>query len=56
MKRVGYDADTQVYTYRDQDGSLWEGPAGQRYGVLKQRKTQRVYLMLFHANLSSWIF
>jgi hypothetical protein len=34
MKRVGYDADTQVYTYRDQDGSLWEGSPGQRYGVL----------------------
>ncbi len=34
MTRVGYDADTQVYTFRDQDGSLWEGPPGSRYGHL----------------------
>ena len=33
--RVGYDADTQTYTYKDSsDGSLWEGPAGSRYGKL----------------------
>ncbi|KAG4433977.1 hypothetical protein IFR05_010526 [Cadophora sp. M221] len=36
MKRVGYDADTQTYTYRDQDGSMWEGEPGARYGVLRQ--------------------
>lgn len=34
MLRVGYDADTQVYTFRDADGSLWEGPPGSRYGHL----------------------
>lgn len=32
MTRVGYDADTQVYTFRDTDGSLWEGPPGCQYG------------------------
>lgn len=32
MVRVGYDADTQVYTFRDSDGSLWEGPPGCQYG------------------------
>ncbi|PSR76865.1 hypothetical protein BD289DRAFT_167831 [Coniella lustricola] len=32
MVRVGYDADTQVYTFRDVDGSLWEGPPGCQYG------------------------
>lgn len=32
MVRVGYDADTQVYTFRDTDGSLWEGPPGCQYG------------------------
>lgn len=36
MRRVGYDADTQTYTYRDADGSLWEGPPGARYGKLTQ--------------------
>ena len=34
MTRVGYDADTQIYTYRDSDGSYWEGPPGSRYGTL----------------------
>lgn len=32
MVRVGYDADSQVYTFRDADGSLWEGPPGCEYG------------------------
>jgi hypothetical protein len=34
MTRVGYDADTQIYTYRDSDGSYWEGAPGVRYGKL----------------------
>lgn len=34
MVRIGYDADTQVYTFRSADGSLWEGPPGSRYGHL----------------------
>lgn len=34
MQRVHYDADTQVYTFRDANGSLWEGPPGSRYGHL----------------------
>lgn len=34
MERVGYDADTQVYTFRDADGSYWEGAPGCRYGRL----------------------
>ncbi|KAK1989966.1 LysM domain-containing protein [Colletotrichum falcatum] len=36
MRRVGYDADTQVYTYQDTDGSYWEGAPGQQYGQLRQ--------------------
>ena len=36
MRRIGYDADTQTYTYRDADGSLWEGAPGARYGKLTQ--------------------
>jgi len=34
MRRIGYDADTQVYTYRDRDGSLWEGAPGATYGTV----------------------
>jgi len=33
---IGYDADTQVYTFRDTDGSLWEGAPGCRYGAMHQ--------------------
>ncbi|CAL1694893.1 unnamed protein product [Somion occarium] len=36
MKRVGYDADTGRYYYRDGAGSLWEGAEGAQYGELKQ--------------------
>ncbi|MCJ1383305.1 hypothetical protein MMC17_006418 [Xylographa soralifera] len=36
MQRVGYDADTQIYTYQDSDGSYWEGAPGARYGGLRQ--------------------
>jgi hypothetical protein len=32
MTRVGYDADTQVYTYKDEHGDYWEGAPGSRYG------------------------
>ncbi|KAI0476822.1 carbohydrate-binding module family 50 protein [Xylaria cf. heliscus] len=36
MQRVGYDADTQVYTFRDADGSLWESAPGNQYGRLRR--------------------
>jgi hypothetical protein len=36
MKRVGYDADTQRYTFRDRDGSLWEGGEGADFGELRK--------------------
>lgn len=35
MTCVGYDADTQVYTYRDGNGSLYETPPGSRYGEMR---------------------
>lgn len=34
MRRVGYDADTQVYTFQDRDGSYWESAPGCQYGQL----------------------
>ncbi|KAK0710686.1 hypothetical protein B0H67DRAFT_646123 [Lasiosphaeris hirsuta] len=36
MTRIAYDADTQVYTYRDSDGSHWETAPGVRYGTLRR--------------------
>lgn len=35
MTRVGYDADTQTYTYRDSNGKYFEGPPGATYGTLR---------------------
>ncbi|TFK70075.1 hypothetical protein BDN72DRAFT_870467 [Pluteus cervinus] len=34
MKRIGYDADTGKYTFRDRDGSIWEGPEGAEFGEM----------------------
>jgi hypothetical protein len=34
MQRIGYDADTQTYTFRDADGALYESESGNRYGEL----------------------
>ena len=34
MKRVGYDADSGKYLFRDKDGCLWEGQEGARFGEM----------------------
>ncbi|KAI1396756.1 carbohydrate-binding module family 50 protein [Hypoxylon fuscum] len=39
MQRIGYDADTQTYTFRDADGSIWESAPGNRYGQLHRVTT-----------------
>ncbi|KAH8847602.1 hypothetical protein MCOR27_004471 [Pyricularia oryzae] len=37
MVRIGYDADDETYTFRDErDGSIWESAPGCRYGRLRQ--------------------
>ena len=36
MKRIGYDADTSRYIFRDRDGSLWQGPEGSEYGEMNR--------------------
>jgi len=33
--RIAYDSDTEVYTFRDGIGTLYEGAPGERYGVLR---------------------
>jgi hypothetical protein len=35
MQRIGYDADTQRYTFRDAEGKLFESAPGSRYGELR---------------------
>ncbi|XXG96847.1 Biotrophy-associated secreted protein 2 [Hypoxylon texense] len=39
MQRIGYDADTQIYTFRDTDGSIWESAPGNQYGQLHRVST-----------------
>ncbi|KAI0901631.1 carbohydrate-binding module family 50 protein [Annulohypoxylon nitens] len=39
MQRIGYDADTQTYTFRDRDGSIWESAPGNQYGQLHRINT-----------------
>lgn len=34
IQRVGYDADTQTYTYRSSNGATYQGLPGNRYGRL----------------------
>ncbi|KAL2129759.1 hypothetical protein VTI74DRAFT_7329 [Chaetomium olivicolor] len=36
MRHLGYDSETQVYTYEDGDGSMWEIPPRQWYDRLTQ--------------------
>ncbi|KAH8833780.1 hypothetical protein DL96DRAFT_1578376 [Flagelloscypha sp. PMI_526] len=36
MKRVGYDADTQQYTYKDSAGQAWQGEPRAQYGTLNR--------------------
>jgi hypothetical protein len=35
MKRIGYDADTRVYTFQDENGVLYESEPGNAYGILR---------------------
>lgn len=48
MQRIGYDADTQTYTFRDANGTIYESEPGNRYGELwpagrgPQRSAQQV--------------
>lgn len=39
--RVGYDADTQTYTYRHPNGDYYEGPPGSEYGPLRLVSSRR---------------
>ena len=34
MKRVGYDADSGKYFFRDKEGHLWEGQEGAQFGEM----------------------
>lgn len=34
FQRIGYDADTETYTFRAPDGQIYESASGERYGEL----------------------
>jgi hypothetical protein len=35
MTRIGYDADTQRYTFLDTSGEIYVGAPGEHYGVMR---------------------
>jgi len=39
MKRIGYDADTGRYYFRDRNGTVWEGAEGAEFSEMKQVST-----------------
>ena len=47
MKRVGYDADSGKYFFRDKEGHLWEGQEGAQFGEM----TRGTYA---HFNFFQW--
>jgi len=40
MKRIGYDADSGRYYFRDADGSVWRGAEGVEFGEMVRGKLQ----------------
>ena len=36
FERVGYDAETHQYSFRDSDGRYWQGAPGNDYGQLEE--------------------
>lgn len=41
MKRIAYDSDIRVYTFRDRAGVLYYGAPGEEYGVLTTEPQKR---------------
>ena len=54
MKRIGYDADTSRYIFRDQDGNLWQGPEGSEYGEMNRGLEHPFSLTLMTYHLNFW--
>ncbi|QDS73290.1 hypothetical protein FKW77_005176 [Venturia effusa] len=43
MKRVGYNSNSQKYTFQDQnDGTFWESPEGAEFGILAPIRADQV--------------
>lgn len=40
MNRIGYDADSGRYYFRDSDGSIWQGAEGVEFGEMTRGKKQ----------------
>ena len=58
MRRVGYDADTGRYYFRDRDGTLWAGEPGAQFGEMKRGAYEdfivRGFSGLTSFRISSW--
>jgi len=44
MKRIGYDADTMQYSFRERDGNVWKGPEGAEFGEMTRVDCDRLPL------------
>jgi hypothetical protein len=47
MKRIGYDADSSRYIFRDRDGSLWQGAEGSEYGEMNRGLEPSLSMILY---------
>ena len=61
MKRIGYDADTMRYYFRDQDGSVWQGAEGSEFGEMIKGAEEpfhvvNVFLNLFDSQHITFIY
>lgn len=45
FERIGYDSDTQIYTFRDSEGNTYESEPGNRYGELRPVRSPSRHMM-----------
>jgi hypothetical protein len=53
MKRIGYDADSERYYFRDRDGSIWVGEEGVEVGEMTRGSSlffERQHALMVNAN------
>lgn len=43
MKRVGYDADTGRYYFKDRDGAVWQGAEGAEFSEMTKGESIRIH-------------
>ena len=46
MERIGYDADTMRYCFRDRDNSVWQGEEGSEFGPMTRGMKQSFHKLV----------